>query len=80
MAAGSTARDGMDLDIHAIPRGQASGPACGAPASRHGEIKKSLQLTVRFREALGGSPIGDFMAEWGHNQVSIRILNSWDNC
>jgi len=53
----------MDLDIHAIPYGQASGPACGALASRPGEIKKSLQLTVRFREALGGSLIDDFMAE-----------------
>jgi hypothetical protein len=63
VAAGSTARDGLGLDIHAIPRGQASVPACGAPASIPGEIKKSLQLTVRFREALGGSLIDDFMAE-----------------
>ena len=63
MAAATTARDGKDFDIHAIPHGQASGPACGAPASRPGEIKKSLQLTVRSREALGGSLVGDFMAK-----------------
>jgi hypothetical protein len=75
-----TASDGMDFDIHTIPHGQASGPACGAPASRPGKIKKSLRLSVRYREALGGSPIDHFMAEQGHNQVSIRILNSWDNC
>jgi hypothetical protein len=63
VAASLTARDGMDLDIHAIPRGQASCHACGAPASRPGEIMKSLQLTVIFREALYGSLIDDFMAE-----------------
>jgi hypothetical protein len=63
VAASATARDGMDLDIHAISHGQASGPACGAPALRPGEIKKSLQLTARFREALGGSLIDDFMTE-----------------
>jgi hypothetical protein len=53
----------MDLDIHAIARGQASGPARGAPALRTGEIKKSLQLSIRYREALGGSLIDHFMAE-----------------
>ena len=63
MADGSTARDGMDLYIHDIPRGEASGPACGAKATRPGEIKKSLQLSVRYREALGGSLIDHFMAE-----------------
>ena len=63
MAAGTTARDDKDLDVHAIPHGQASGAAWGAPALRPGEIKKSLQLTVRFREALGGSLVDDFMAE-----------------
>ena len=63
MAASTTGSGGKDLDIHTIPQGQASGPACGAPVSRPGEIMKSLQLTVRFREALGGSLIDDFMAE-----------------
>ena len=63
MATSTTARGGNALDIHTIPHGQASGPACGAPVLRPGEIKKSLQLTVRFREALGGSLIDDFMAE-----------------
>ena len=63
MAASTTAMDGKDLDTHSIPHGQASGPACGAPASKPGEKKKSLQLTVRIREALGGSLIDDFMSE-----------------
>jgi hypothetical protein len=58
-----TVRDDMDLNIHAIPHGQASGLACGAPALRPGEIKKSIQLSVSFREALDGSLIDDFMAE-----------------
>jgi hypothetical protein len=34
-----------------------------SPGLETGEIKKSLQLTVRFREALGGSLADDFMAE-----------------
>jgi hypothetical protein len=42
VAAGSTARDGMDLDIYAIPRGQASDPACGAPSL---ETKRDIEVT-----------------------------------
>jgi hypothetical protein len=36
VADGSTVRDGMNLDSNAIHRGQASGPACGAPSLETG--------------------------------------------